>query len=142
MDTAGSSGAFDWRWMGLGTLLMAAAALLFLVGMQVALGERLTGLSPGSRLMVLLGVVGSAFFVGGMLVGRMSAGVTLREPALAGALSCVLVFGAARILVWADLGGFRAVYDLRLSGLLLLVPMAVGLAYLGGWVGEKWQGTI
>jgi len=127
-----------------GVAIITAAALVFVFGMKWALGARLLEWPAGRRLFLLLVVVASSFFVGGIVVGRMSAGVTLKEPAVAGALSCMLVFAVARRLVRVAVvgGGGVPVFDLRLTSIVLMLPVCVGLAYVGGWVGEKWQGTL
>jgi hypothetical protein len=138
--------AFDWKWMGGGVLIITATALLFVFGIKWALGARLLEWPVGRRLFLLLTVVASSFFVGGIVVGRMSAGVTLKEPAVAGALSCVIVFAVAKTAIRVAATGAASkavlVFDLQLTSIVLMLPVCIGLAYVGGWVGEKWQGTI
>lgn len=138
--------SFDWKWMGGGVLIITATALLFVFGIKWALGSHLLEWPIGRRLFLLLTVVASSFFVGGIVVGRMSAGVTLKEPAVAGALSCVIVFAVAKTAIRVSTQGTTPkavlVFDLQLTSMVLMLPVCIGLAYVGGWVGEKWQGTI
>lgn len=137
---------FDWKWMFGGIVIITATALLFVFGIKWALGTRLLEWPVGRRLFLLLTVVASSFFVGGIVVGRMSAGVTLKEPAAAGAVGCVIVFAVAKTAIKVEAAHIASkavlVFDLQLTSIVLMLPVCVGLAYIGGWVGEKWQGTI
>ncbi len=137
-----SQTSFDWRWMFLGILIISVAALAALLGMTWSVGQQMVGWSAGKRLMVLLVSVASAFFVGGIVVGRMSAGVTLKEPAAAGAVACLIVFVSSKGAVRLAVGGTGRLFDLQITAIALMLPVCIGLAYVGGWVGEKWQGTI
>ncbi|MDY0004151.1 MAG: zinc ribbon domain-containing protein [Polyangia bacterium] len=132
---------FDWRWMLGGTVIITLTALGFLYGINEALGSEVLAWSLSRRFFLLITIVSFSFFVGGILVGRMSAGVTLKEPAAAGAVACLIVFFVAKNFVWAGTQGYR-VFDVQVGYLVLMLPLCVGLAYVGGWVGEKWQGTI
>ncbi len=134
---------FDWRWMFLGILIISLAAFAAVLGMTWSVGPMMPRWTAGHRLMVLLVTVASAFFVGGIVVGRMSAGVTLKEPAAAGAVACLLVFALSKSALRLAIGGpGRALFDLQVTAIALMLPVSIGLAYVGGWVGEKWQGTI
>lgn len=145
-ENVSSEPGFDWKWMMGGIVIITGTALLFVFGIKWALGMRLLEWPVGRRLFLLLTVVASSFFVGGIVVGRMSAGVTLKEPAAAGAIGCFIVFAVAKtaIKVPAAHGAAKAVlvFDLQLTSIVLMLPVCIGLAYIGGWVGEKWQGTI
>ena len=138
--------AFDWKWMAGGILIISATALLFVFGIKWALGSHLLEWPLGRRLFLLLTIVASSFFVGGIVVGRMSAGVTLKEPAAAGAVACAIVFAVAKTAIQVSTDKVASesvlVFDLQLSSIVLMLPVCIGLAYVGGWVGEKWQGTI
>lgn len=122
-------------------MLISVGALAFLFGINESLGSELLAWPLGRRFFLLITIVSFSFFVGGVLVGRMSAGVTLKEPAAAGAVACLLVFVVAKNLVWSGPASVR-VFDVRATYLVLMLPVCVGLAYVGGWVGEKWQGTL
>lgn len=141
-----SEPSFDWKWMAGGIVIISATALLFVFGIKWALGSHLLEWPIGRRLFLLLTIVASSFFVGGILVGRMSAGITLKEPAAAGAVSCVIVFAVAKTAIQVSTQTTHPervlVFDLQLSSIVLMLPVCIGLAYVGGWVGEKWQGTI
>lgn len=132
---------FDWLWMAGGTVIITLAALGFLYGINEALGAEVATWSLSRRFFLLITIVSFSFFVGGILVGRMSAGVTLKEPAAAGAVACLVVFFVAKSFIVAGVQGYR-VFDVQVTYLVLMLPVCVGLAYVGGWVGEKWQGTI
>ncbi len=70
-------------------------------------------------------VAGAFVLVGSVAVGRISPGVTIAEPAVAGA--------AATIVYLLLVGG-------RLGAALVLSPVGLVLAVLGAWLGEAWQG--
>ena len=132
---------FDWLWMFGGTFIITLAALGFLYGINEAVGRELVTWSLSRRFFLLITIVAFSFFIGGILVGRMSAGVTLKEPAAAGAVACLVVFFVAKNYVWAGDQEIQ-LFDVKVTYLVLMLPVCVGLAYVGGWVGEKWQGTI
>ena len=132
---------FDWLWMAGGTVIITLAALAFLYGINEALGASVIMWPISRRFFLLITIVAFSFFVGGILVGRMSAGVTLKEPAAAGAVACLVVFFVAKNFVWAGAQKLL-VFDVKVTYIVLMLPVCVGLAYIGGWVGEKWQGTI
>ncbi len=132
---------FDWAWMGGGTVIITLTALGFLYGINEVVGGELLAWSLSRRFFLLITIVAFSFFIGGILVGRMSAGVTLKEPAAAGAVACLVVFFVAKNYVWAGHQSIR-LFDVKVTYLVLMLPVCVGLAYVGGWVGEKWQGTI
>ncbi len=138
--------SFDWKWMAGGIVIISATALLFVFGIKWAMGSHLLEWPIGRRLFLLLTIVASSFFVGGIVVGRMSAGVTLKEPAAAGAVACAIVFAVSKTAIQVSIepaGPEQVlVFDLQLSSIVLMLPVCIGLAYVGGWVGEKWQGTI
>ena len=68
-----------------------------------------------------------AFLIGGFIVGLKSAGKTILEPGLSAAIAVLFALVIS--------GNFS------LGGLLAggLVPFAAGI--LGGWLGERRQGT-
>jgi hypothetical protein len=66
-----------------------------------------------------------------VVVGRMSSGRTVKEPAVAAVLSLLILFVLQLFLGM-----------LNILGLILGAPLCFGLAYLGGYVGEKWQEKI
>ncbi len=74
------------------------------------------------------------YFLGGMFTGRLSPGITMKEPATAGLFSGVVYF-----IFLLTIGAEFSV--IIFSGAIGLVAFA-GASYFGGWVGEKWQGTI
>jgi hypothetical protein len=74
------------------------------------------------------GIPLAIYFLMGVIVGRMSSGRTIREPAVS-ALIGLLVVAALQYLA-----GMVNVF-----GIVFGAPFCFGLAYLGGWVGERWQ---
>lgn len=83
---------------------------------------------------IMLGLSLVVYFLGGMLTGRLSPGITMKEPATAGIFA-----GIGYFLFLLFIGGdFSVVIFSSIIG----VPAFAGAAYVGGWVGEKWQGTL
>ncbi len=123
---------FDWKWVGLGTLIMLVLSIVAGIIFGVFAASALEGVAdPGDvsltgGQMVLAGLLNVlAFAAGGYIVGLKSAGRTIWEPAIAAAVSVAFVlllsgnFSAGNVL-----GGG-------------LVPFLAGLG--GGWLGEKRQ---
>lgn len=126
-------GKLDWKWIGIGVLIMAAlglaAAFVFglVMGPQPGVTDpsqiELTGgqMAVGALLNVL------AFLIGGFIVGLKSAGRTIIEPGISAAIAVLILLVA--------MGSFSIV-QLFTAG---LVPFIAGVA--GGWLGERRQGT-
>lgn len=128
------TGKLDWKWIAIGVLIMIAlnlaagiiAALTLRSDLQAASsGEEIT--LSGGQLVFLAVLNFLAFLIGGFLVGLKSVGRTILEPGLSAAIAVLLALVIS--------GNFS------LGGLLAggLVPFAAGV--LGGWLGERRQGT-
>lgn len=128
-------GGLQWRWVVLGTLVtlgicgIAAAATV-----AVAASATLRGVAEdegaAESLLVTAGcgfLLG--FFLGGVLVGRMSKGRTIVEPGLSAVLAALVLLGLAGVL------------DRGLTPLLCATPVLALLSLVGAWLGEKWQGA-
>jgi hypothetical protein len=120
---------FDWWWVLVGVGVIVAGNLLAYLVLRALIerlvaerGQVLTGAA------VLAGVALAVYFGGGVLVGRMSKGHTVREPAVAAVVALAVVF-----LLQLLVGMFNLV------GLVVGAPLCFGVAYLGGILGEKWQ---
>lgn len=135
--TARKAGGLDWRWIGIGTLIMVV--LNFVAGLIVVplLGDARLPATPdgvtaapeaiaGGTLAVAALVSFLSFVIGGFIVGLRSAGRTILEPAISAAIA---------VLIGLLLAGQFSVGNLLAGG---LVPFLAGL--LGGWLGEKRQG--
>ncbi|MCC6749761.1 MAG: hypothetical protein IT371_18995 [Deltaproteobacteria bacterium] len=119
---------FRWRWVIVAILLVVGGH----VGAYRALGPELVRLLEADRILVAFALAtGTAlgiYFLGGLVVGRMSTGHTTREPAVASLISLILICGLQ----------FR-MGMINIVGLLVGAPFCFGASYLGAWVGEKWQ---
>ena len=120
---------FDWKWVFMGVLFMVAGnglAYWFLRPIFMDLIDRQDRLMTGAGLMGAVAL--TVYFLGGLLVGRMSHGHTVQEPAVAGVLGLAIVF-----VLQLFLG------QVNVIGLVIGSPFCFGLAYIGGLLGERWQ---
>ena len=122
----------DWKWVGIGILVMIALSLVAGIIAAAVLGSQLEGVTDPADIQLSGGQIGLiallnflSFAIGGYIVGIKSAGRTIIEPAVAAAIAV----GIALML-----SGSFTVTNLLAGG---LVPFLAGL--LGGWLGEKRQ---
>lgn len=76
------------------------------------------------------------FVVTGIVEGILSKGVTILEPAIGAVLVGVVLFAVLPMM------NVRGLIDLDNALVLVITMNGVLLAALGGWVGEKLQGTL
>lgn len=130
------SGKLDWKWIGIGVVIMFALSLVAGMIAAMTLGSALpTDLAtdPAAEEIVLSGGQMAflavlnllSFLIGGFIVGLKSTGRTILEPGISAAIAVLLALIIS--------GNFS------LGGLLAggLVPFAAGV--LGGWLGERRQ---
>ena len=119
---------FDWRWVLVGVVFIVAGNL----AAYLALRSQFRRLILEERVLAaagfMAGVALLVYFLGGVLVGRMSKGHTIHEPAVAAVLALAIIF-----IIQLTAGMFNLV------GLVVGAPICFGVAYLGGSLGEKWQ---
>lgn len=122
----------DWKWIGIGALIMIALSIVAGLILGLFLAPQLEGVTDPADIQLSGGQIAIAallnflaFVVGGFIVGVKSAGRTILEPAIAAALAVALALLLS--------GGFT-VGNLIAGG---LVPFLAGL--LGGWLGERRQ---
>ena len=122
----------DWKWIGIGALIMIALSIVAGLILGLFLAPQLEGVTDPADIQLSGGQIAIAallnflaFVVGGFIVGVKSAGRTILEPAIAAALAVALALVLS--------GGFT-VGNLIAGG---LVPFLAGL--LGGWLGERRQ---
>ncbi len=122
----------DWKWIGLGALIMIALSLVAGLILGVVIGTQLEGVTDPADIQLSGGQIALAallnflaFAIGGFIVGVKSAGKTIIEPGIAAAASVAVALLLA--------GSFTPVN--LIAG--ALVPFLAGL--LGGWLGERRQ---
>ena len=128
------AGKLDWKWIGIGVLIMAALGIAAGFILALILGPQLreatdpsqVALSGGQMVMVAVFNV-LAFLIGGFIVGLKSVGRTIIEPGISAALA---------VLIGLLFSGNFSIGNLLVGG---LVPFVAGIA--GGWLGERRQGT-
>ena len=123
--------SLDFKWTIIGAaVIVALNQVLSLALASSLLPSLIEGMGEMGGLVVfaILVALGS-FFVGGLLVGWLSPGETLAEPAVA----CVVAVVVNGLL--AGLSGAQ-----NLVGLVLAAAIGFGLGLLGAKVGERIQG--
>ncbi len=125
----------DWKWIGLGALIMIALSLVASIILGFVIGSELEGVTDpadiqdiqlsGGQIAFAAVLNFLAFVIGGFIVGIKSAGRTILEPAIAAALAVAIAL---------LLSGVFTLGNLVAGG---LVPFLAGL--LGGWLGERRQ---
>lgn len=122
----------DWKWIGIGVLIMIVLNLLAGVVLGIFLRDEIgeatqiqdIRLSTGQ--MAALAVLNILVFaIGGFIVGLKSAGRTILEPGISAAVAVIIALLLAR--------------DFSVGNLLAggLVPFLAGV--FGGWIGERRQ---
>jgi hypothetical protein len=129
------SGTLDWKWIGIGVVVMLVLNLLAGLILGLVLAPQLEAVTSPEDVQlsggqVLLAAVLNflAFAIGGFIVGIKSAGRTILEPGISAAIAVVIA-----LLISGNFG----LVNLIAGG---IVPFLAGV--LGGWLGEKRQGTV
>lgn len=129
-------GTLDWKWIGIGVGIMIVLNLVAGLIMGLVIASSMEGATTaeevGASLSggdLLLGAVLNflAFAIGGFIVGVKSAGRTILEPGISAAIA---------VLIGLIIAGNFSILNLLVGG---LVPFGAGV--LGGWLGERQQGT-
>jgi len=128
-------GNLDWKWIGIGTVVMLVLSLVggLLIGMlfgpeleAATSPEDLENIQLSGGQIALAAVINLlAFVIGGFIVGLKSTGRTILEPGISAAIA---------VLIALLISGTFTVGNLLVGG---LVPFAAGI--LGGWLGERRQ---
>jgi hypothetical protein len=129
------TGTLDWKWIGIGVVVMVVLNLIAGLILGLFLAPQLEGVaSPedvelrGGQIVLAAVLNFLAFAIGGFIVGLKSAGRTILEPGISAAVA---------VLIALLISGNFTVVNLLAVG---LVPFIAGL--LGGWFGERRQGTV
>jgi hypothetical protein len=129
------AGGLDWKWIGIGVVVMIVLNLVAGLILGLVLGSALEGVTDPAEVQfsggqVLLAAVLNflAFAIGGFIVGLKSAGRTILEPGISAAIA---------VLIALLISGNFGIVNLIAGG---IVPFVAGV--LGGWLGEKRQGTV
>ena len=128
-------GTLDWKWIGIGVAVMLVLNLVAGLILGLVLAPELEAVTSPEDIQfsggqVLLAAVLNflAFAIGGFIVGVKSTGRTILEPGISAAIAVVIA-----LLISGNFG----VVNLIAGG---IVPFLAGV--LGGWLGEKRQGTV
>jgi hypothetical protein len=129
------AGGLDWKWIGIGVVVMIVLnliaglilGLLFAPQLEAVTSPEDVQFSGGQ---VVLAVILNflAFAIGGFIVGIKSTGRTIWEPGISAAIAVVIA-----LLISGNFG----IVNLIAGG---IVPFVAGV--LGGWLGERRQGTV
>jgi hypothetical protein len=125
------AGKLDWKWIGIGVLIMIALNLVANFTLALILAPQFRNVDPsqitlsGAQMALGVAVIVLAFLIGGFIVGVKSAGHTVVEPGLSALIAVVI--GLA-------ISGNVSARNLIVGGLVPLIAGAVG-----GWLGERRQ---
>lgn len=129
------TGKLDWKWIGIGVLVMLVLNLVAGLILGLFLGPQLEGVtSPedvqlsGGQIVLAAVLNFLAFAIGGFIVGLKSAGRTILEPGISAAIA---------VLIALLISGSFTIGNIIAGG---IVPFLAGV--LGGWLGERRQGTV
>jgi hypothetical protein len=129
------TGTLDWKWIGIGVVVMIVLNLIAGLILGLVLAPQLEGVtSPedvqftGGQIVLATVLNFLAFAIGGFIVGLKSAGRTILEPGISAAIAVVIA-----LLI----SGNFSIVNIVVGG---IVPFLAGV--LGGWLGEKRQGTV
>ena len=129
------SGSLDWKWIGIGVVVMIVLNLLGGLLIGLVFRTELEGVTSPEQLQLSGGQIALAavinflaFLIGGFIVGLKSAGRTILEPGISAAIAVVIA-----LLI----SGNFSLLNIIAGG---LVPFIAGV--LGGWLGERRQGTV
>jgi hypothetical protein len=125
-------GGLDWKWIGIGVLIMLALNIAAGLILALALGSQLEGVTDaeqitlaGWQVALVAAINFLSFLIGGFIVGIKSAGRTILEPGISAAIAVVIA-----LLI----SGNFTLGNMITGG---LIPFAAGV--LGGWIGERRQ---
>ena len=124
----------DWKWIAIGVVVMVALSLIagiilaLVLGSQIKDATNVQNITLSGGQLVLIAVINIlAYAIGGFIVGVRSAGRTIIEPGISAAIA---------VLIALVISGNFTVVNLIAGG---LIPFLAGV--LGGWLGERRQGT-
>jgi len=119
------SDSFDWSWMIAGTLMGIASSMIVVNLLDLILGH-----NPDYFIIPYF----FSIFVTGLIVGWKSPGYTVIEAGLAGLLTITIVLNIARLTLLTD-------SEMGIWYVVLGIILGFFIAVLGGFAGEKIQGT-
>jgi hypothetical protein len=129
------TGTLDWKWIGIGVVVMIVLNLIAGLILGLFLGTELEGATSPEDVQLSGGQIALAavlnflaFAIGGFIVGLKSAGRTILEPGISAAVAVVIA-----LLI----SGNFTIGNIIAGG---IVPFLAGV--LGGWLGERRQGTV
>jgi hypothetical protein len=125
----------DWKWIGIGVVVMIVLNLVGGLVLGLVLGPQMEGVaSPedvqlsGGQIALAAVINVLAFAIGGFIVGLKSAGRTILEPGISAAIA---------VLIALLISGNFTILNIIAAG---VIPFLAGV--LGGWLGERRQGTV
>jgi magnesium-transporting ATPase (P-type) len=129
------AGSLDWKWIGIGVVVMIVLTLIAGLILGLFLGSQMEGVTSSEDVTLSGGQAALAavlnflaFAIGGYIVGVKSAGRTILEPGISAAIAVVIA-----LLI----SGNFSILNIIAGG---IVPFLAGV--LGGWLGERRQGTV
>ena len=123
-DTSQAEYNLQWKWVGIGVIVG-----VFIMGISYIVVAPTFHSIAIQALVMLVG-----FVLTGTIVGYFSPGITIREAMYAGIILMIVMGALIAIFGWEE-GEHRSI-------IFLLLLFGGLLAQVGGWIGEKLQGTL
>lgn len=120
---------FSPLWIAISFVIYLVLQGIFLVGLDIALDAY----DPQGFWGLVISI--PIWFVGGIIVGRLSPGRTFIEPMIGAILACI---PTVAYIMWITAEGFMP----SMLELVMLGGMGVMISLFGGFLGEKLQGKI
>ena len=128
------TGKLDWKWIGIGVIIMVVLSFVASLILGLVLRQQLQGATTPEEInlsggqMLLAAIINVLIFlIGGFIVGVKSVGRTILEPGISALIAVLIALIVSRQLT---------IVGLLVSG---VVPFVAGV--LGGWLGERRQGS-
>jgi len=134
-----AGGKISWGWVAGGTVMIIVLQIIVGISLFPIIVRKMVletpDPSPYGALGVIFAIGATVYFVCGMIVGRLSKGYTVKEPAIASVAAAVINMVISEAQGGSGLSGGAGGWVAS----LFIFALLAGLGAFGGWVGEKMQ---
>jgi hypothetical protein len=134
-----AGGRISWGWVAGGTVMIIVLQIIVGISLFPIIVRKMVletpDPSPYAALGVIFAIGAAVYFACGMVVGRLSKGYTVKEPAIASVAAAVINMIISEAQGGSGLSGGPG----GLVASLFIFALLAGLGAFGGWLGEKLQ---